>query len=685
MVQGLTRKLSSVERPLVRPEKDMNLRRLRALDSQSPSGVGGWSILVGNARMCWLNLASDWKNVANNPQLGANLLSGLTVAAVALPLNIALAVASGLPASVGLIAGAVGGFFAGIFGGSRFQVTGPAAALNSMVIVIAAKYGALGVASAAILVGIIQVLLAGLAAGSLVRYIHEAVLMGFTTGVGLTLLNSQLPLLFDVGLPVYEMIFSLHHPTWLHDVSWQSVVCGLFVVLLILSFRSMPRFPAALLGIGLMTEMVFFLNWPVHKVGQIPPLSLTLLLPDLPPDKWFELARLALPLGLLAAAESLLSARAVDRMAGDQHNPNLETFGQGVANLLTGLLGGMPVSGVVVRSSVNVQSGAKNRLSAIIHALILLGFAIFLSEFLSRVPTAALAGLLCVIGFRLIEGSEFFHLLKTRRLLAGAFVSACIGTVTGHIVPGIAGGLLLSWFSHVLDKRGNEADREVQKVHEPFEPEVADTGQGMTYRVLERGERWLHHLKQQASVSPSAYVHPNASVIGRVVLGKNVHIAAEASVRADEGTPFFIGDDTNVQDGVVIHALKQKWVQVKGEAWAVYIGKQVSLAHQALVHGPCFIGDGTFVGFKAVVHDSVVGKGCYIGIGATVVGVEVPDGRYVPHGAVIDNGEKAAGLPRVNPAHRHFNEDVVEVNRGLAEAYRELSAADIQSQEKRIN
>lgn len=678
MAKGLTRKLSAIERTLARPEENINLRRLHSLDSRPDSMAMGWTALGENARTCWRTLATDWKTVASSPRFGSNLLAGLTVAAVALPLNIALAIAAGLPASVGLISGAIGGFFAGVLGGSRFQVTGPAAALNSMVIVIAGKYGAVGVAAAALMVGLLQILLASLAAGSLVRYIHEAVLLGFTTGVGITLLNSQLPLLFDVETPVYEMILDLHNPTWLHDVSWQSVVCGLFVVMLILSFRSMPRFPAALLGIGLMTEMVFFLNWPVHKVGEIPPLGLTLALPDLPADKWFELARLALPLGLLAAAESLLSARAVDRMAGDQHNPNLETFGQGIANAFTGLLGGMPVSGVVVRSSVNVLSGAKNRLSSIVHALILLGSAIFLSAFLSRVPTAALAGLLCVIGFRLIEGTEFFHLLKKNRLLAGAFAVACVGTVTGHIVMGIAGGLMLSGLSHLIENRERKGRGEVQKVHDVVEPEVQETAGSITYRVLARGERWLHHLKQQASVSPSAYVHPNASVIGRVVLGKNVHIAAEASVRADEGTPFYIGDDTNVQDGVVIHALKQKWVQVKGEAWAVYIGKEVSLAHQALVHGPCFIGDGTFIGFKAVVHDSVVGEGCYIGIGATVVGVEVPDGRYVPHGAVIDNNEKAVSLPRVNPAHRHFNEDVVEVNKGLAEAYRELSASNTQ-------
>ena len=167
-------------------------------------------------------------------------------------------------------------------------------------------------------------------------------------------------------------------------------------------------------------------------------------------------------------------------------------------------------------------------------------------------------------------------------------------------------------------------------------------------------------------------MHDQANVVGKVLLGDHVHIAAGSSVRADEGTPFFIGNNTNLQDGVVVHALKNKWVTVAGEDWAVYVGRNVSIAHNALVHGPCYIGDDTFVGFKAVVHDAVVGSHCYIGIGAVVVGVEVPDGRLVPHGTIVDSADAVDRLPLVGDVHREFNEDVVEVNRGLVAAYREL-------------
>jgi SulP family sulfate permease len=170
-------------------------------------------------------------------------------------------------------------------------------------------------------------------------------------------------------------------------------------------------------------------------------------------------------------------------------------------------------------------------------------------------------------------------------------------------------------------------------------------------------------------------VHPQATVIGQVVLGENVHIAAGSSVRADEGTPFFIGANSNVQDGAVLHALKQKHVLVDGEKWAIYVGRNVSIAHDALVHGPSYVGDDTFIGFKAVVHDTVLGAHCSVGIAAVVVGVEVPDGRFVPPGSIIDTQSKADALPPATAAHAHFNEDVVDVNRGLAAAYRRMVIA----------
>lgn len=619
---------------------------------------------------------AQWREVFRAESLPQDLLSGLTVAAVALPLNLALAVASGVPAASGLVAGAVGGAVAALLGGAPLQVTGPAAALNVMVLAIATRYGVRGVAVAAVMVGVVQLILAMTRAGHLARRVPESVLAGFTTGVGLKLLDAQLPEMLGFDYRVSELAAMMHRPEWLHEVKWIAVVCGLFVAFLVVSTRQYKRFPAAIVGVGLVTFVASYVRWDLARVGDIPSSFPSPVLPLVRDDQWLDIFLAALPLGVLAAIESLLSASAVDRMAPDRtkHHPSLELFGQGVANIAAGFMSGMPVSGVVVRSGLNVQSGARTRLAALAHAGFLAVAVLFASGYIARVPLAALAGLLCVIGARLIELETFLHLARKHRLEALAFVVTCVGTVTGHLMLGLIGGLALHAVNHFLH-RGEEAERS-QIAHERERgvravlPRAASSARGHAHAVPAPSGLWLPNVRARPVVAPSAFVHPQATLIGHVVLGENVHVAAGASVRADEGAPFFIGADSNIQDGVVIHALKEKRVLVGGESWAVYVGRNVSMAHDALVHGPCFIGDDSFVGFKAVVHDSVVGRGCFVGIGAVVVGVEVPEGRFVPHGSIVDSQEKVDALPPADEAQRHFNEDVVDVNRGLAAAYR---------------
>lgn len=174
------------------------------------------------------------------------------------------------------------------------------------------------------------------------------------------------------------------------------------------------------------------------------------------------------------------------------------------------------------------------------------------------------------------------------------------------------------------------------------------------------------------TVSASAFVDPLATVIGEVTVGEHVYICPGASVRADEGTPFFIGAESNLQDGVTLHGLKDKVVLVEGRSYAIYIGRYVCLTHHALIHGPCYIGDRCFVGFKATVHDAVVGEGCVIGLGAVVLGVSLPAGRYVSHNIVIDTQEQADSLPAVAADWERLRAEVVEVNQELAAGHREV-------------
>lgn len=183
-------------------------------------------------------------------------------------------------------------------------------------------------------------------------------------------------------------------------------------------------------------------------------------------------------------------------------------------------------------------------------------------------------------------------------------------------------------------------------------------------------------------IGAGTYVHPLAAVIGNVILGKNVMVAPTACVRGDEGQPLRIGDDSNVQDGVVIHALEteidgkpveKNLMEVDGKKYAVYVGSRVSLAHQVQIHGPAVVMDDTFVGMKALVFKSYIGKNCVIEPGVILMGVKVEDGRYVPAGSVIKRQLDADTLPAITPDYplKDMNKGVLHVNKGLAKGYLE--------------
>lgn len=184
----------------------------------------------------------------------------------------------------------------------------------------------------------------------------------------------------------------------------------------------------------------------------------------------------------------------------------------------------------------------------------------------------------------------------------------------------------------------------------------------------------------QPQIDPSTYVHPLASVIGRVILGRNIMVSPMASIRGDEGQPLFIGDDSNAQDGVIIHALEtekdgtpvvENRYTVNGKHYAVYVGKRVSLAHQAQIHGPAVIHDDTFVGMKTLIFKSMVGIGCVIEPCSLLMGVTVSGHRYVPAGSIIKTQKEADNLPEITEDYpmKDMNRGVIHVNVSLAKEY----------------
>ncbi len=657
-------------------ESQLARARISSLNTNRSRPPGDPHTRISGGEEIKATLRARWSEIARQGLSYRDLLAGLTVATVAIPLNVALAIAAGLPPSHGLIAGAIGGFFSAAFGGSNYQVAGPAAALNVMVFGVVSQFGIGGAAAAALVVGVVSIALGVLGWGRFANLLPKIVLAGFTTGVGLKLLDQQVPLLLGSDMALWHMLSDFWAMEWLREVKWLSVVCGLLVIWITVALAHLKSFPSSLLGIMIAAFIAYELDWTIATVGDVDLSGLALGLPSLADGtSWFALIAVALPLALLSAAESLISAKAVDEMSGNKsgYNANAELFGQGVGNLASGLFGGMSTTGVIVRSSVNLGAGAQTRISAMAHGVILAVIAYFFGSSLGVIPVAALSGLLVVIAWRLIKLKLLVNALKEHKLHALAFIAAAVGTMLGWLMTGLAVGSALMYLDHYLTRRAAAArkDAPILRPSPTIRAVVSSSGKvdAEADPSLREQAVWSRHVRTKPKIHPTAYVHPTASVIGWVELGREVNVAADTSVRADEGAPFYIGDRSNVQDGVVIHALKDKWVLVEGRRWAVHIGSDVSLAHQALVHGPSMIGNRSFIGFKAIVHDSIVGEGCFIGLGAVVVGVEIPAGKRVPNGWIVDSPEKVAELPDVEDAHAHFNEDVVQVNRGLVVAY----------------
>ncbi|MCD7034270.1 carbonate dehydratase [Metabacillus sp. GX 13764] len=171
-------------------------------------------------------------------------------------------------------------------------------------------------------------------------------------------------------------------------------------------------------------------------------------------------------------------------------------------------------------------------------------------------------------------------------------------------------------------------------------------------------------------IDETAFISQFSSVIGDVTIRENVYVAPNVSIRADEGTPFYIGSNTNLQDGVILHGILKKQIAAGGRKYSIYIGKEVSAAHGALIHGPCYIGNNVFIGFKSIVYNAIVGEGVFISYNAVVTnGVKVAPNRFVPPGANIDTQQKANALPRVPADSREFAEEVQKVNQEFPASY----------------
>ncbi|MCE9668204.1 SulP family inorganic anion transporter [Myxococcus stipitatus] len=405
----------------------------------------GWS---HRSKQLW----TEWKQMVSPRTLPADASAALTVACVALPLNLALAVASGLPPEVGLVSGAIAGAVAAMLGGGRLQVTGPEAALVPTVLLISMKHGVAGVIVSALLCGALQVVLGVSRAGGLARFMPAEVTRGFTAGIGLLLLDGQLPRLLGAVTEDAASARALVHPanwsTW--SIHGASVGVGLIVMACMLLLPRLHRaIPAVLLGLGVATvaSQLGALSEGLARVGALPT---GLPTPALPSFDGLDLRALlpdVLALTVLASLGSLLSARALDQLPGlsnHQTDGNQELVGQGFANAASALFGGMPVMGAIVRSSVSVQAGGRTRAASVLHAVMLLGAAVLAGPLVARIPMAALAAILVVVGARLLDLRGLRALMTENTGKAAVAVATALLIATVGFLPGLAAGVLLS-------------------------------------------------------------------------------------------------------------------------------------------------------------------------------------------------------------------------------------------------
>lgn len=385
--------------------------------------------------------------------LRTDAVAGLTVAIVALPLSMAIAIASGVGPERGLYTAIVGGFLVSLLGGSRFQIGGPAGAFIVLVAATVAQHGVDGLILATLLSGLILMAAGFLRLGMFVKYIPYPVTVGFTTGIAVIILMSQVSNLFGLSLSGAEPpeLGAKLAALWAAapTVNGVAVAVSAGTIALILAVRRWrPKWPSLLIGVAVLTVLAAVLNLPVETIGSrfggipgglpapsLPAISLAKVLAVLPAAASFT---------LLGAIESLLSAVVADSMSGRRHRSNSELVGQGVANIGSALFGGFCVTGTIARTATNVRAGARGPVAGMLHSLFLLLVMLLAAPLAGYIPLAALAGVLATIAWNMAERHAFAVLVRTSRADAVVLISTFGLTVFIDLMTGILVGFSLA-------------------------------------------------------------------------------------------------------------------------------------------------------------------------------------------------------------------------------------------------
>ncbi len=380
-----------------------------------------------------------------------DLGAGVTVGLLALPLAIGFGIASGVTPAQGLWTAIVAGFLISVLGGSRFQIGGPTGAFVPVLAAVVLAHGYSGLALATMMAGVILLLMGALRMGALLRFIPYPVIAGFTSGIAIIILVAQLNEAFGLGLKMPEHIPQQLGLLAAHigDVQWRTlVVTGLTLGIVYGWPRITGKIPAAIVAVVVTAILVQALGWPVDtigtKFGGIPAGLPGWHVPEITLDRLRDLMGAAATIAALGAIESLLSAAVGDGMTDTRHDSNQELLGQGFANLIAPLFGGIAATGAIARTAASIRHGARGPVAGIVHAAVLLGIVLLAAPLAKYIPLATLSAILIVVALRMAEWHTFVELWRGPRTDFFVLVAAFALTVIFDLTIGVAGGMIMA-------------------------------------------------------------------------------------------------------------------------------------------------------------------------------------------------------------------------------------------------
>ncbi len=417
-----------------------------------------------NVKMARAFLSDNWlpKSVLclrdyDRHKLVLDLVAGITVGLVALPLAMAFAIASGLTPQAGIYCAIVTGFLISALGGSRTQIGGPTGAFVVVVAGIIAVHGVDGLFMCTVMAGVLLVIMGVTGLGTAVKFIPRPVVLGFTNGIAVLIASTQIKDFFGLSLQKVPGVFWLRMEALagnFHTLSFEATALAVFTLLTLIICRALsPRIPGPIVALLLSTCAVYFFKLPVETIGTrfggIPGGLPHLQLPHFRGDLIHGLLGPAFTVAMLGAIESLMSAVVADRMSTartihDRHNPNVELIGQGVANIFSPMFGGLPATGAIARTATNIRAGAQTPVAGMIHALTLLCILLFAAPLVRYVPMAALAGILMIVAYNMGEWREIPQLLKLTKTDISIWLVTFALTVFADLTVAVEAGMILA-------------------------------------------------------------------------------------------------------------------------------------------------------------------------------------------------------------------------------------------------